>query len=435
MKKFEIRYLAVVLMETRGFERFMLKILILVILAFPMTIKGIERRQSQYEYTPGYIALPAPYNYPGIGGGWMLLGYGGNMFNTPVDAYVIGLTGDVSGMIASVDEIFLYPKRFYLSYQEASIKKYGINMYSTRGMDSEKDDYNISVGDKYRFQNIAATFSFFERQLEMGGFQLTENGRMTESRDSDGEVIYEHEQTFEGKRWGYKFSIDWTDDLNDPREGLRFSGKQTFFESVGDDDPEYKRNTLGLTFYVPLLNASTWAFHVMKSDAQIIRKGTTDLEILKQNAGYYSCNSSDKPTECRKSALDEAESKLNANKYGTAESLGGPERLRSYPQGRYSGAHSMLYGTELRWNFNTDKDDIDLYFLNEIQEALQLCLFWEEGTTSEKVGELGDIKRHSYGMGVRLVAASGNVYRFEYSTGQEGAQVILMFNYPWGYDE
>lgn len=413
-------------------NRRIIKLVFFLCVIFPTLTFGVERRQSQFENTPGYIALPAPYNYPGIGGGLMLLGYGGNIFKTPVDAYVIALTGDVSGVIASVDEIFLYPEHFFLTYQELNISQYGINMYSTRGMDSDKDDYTIAVGDKYTFRTLTGTFTFFERQLEFGYFHLNESGRMTETRDPDGNLIYENEQSFKGTRWGFNLLFDWTDDYNDPRKGLRLSVNQTHVESDSESDPEYKINTYGATLYLPVLKDSTWVFHAMKSDSDIIKQGTTDLETLKQRSGYYSCDSSSQPDACRDSALKEAESRLNHNKYGAAQSLGGPQRLRSYPQGRYSGAHSLQYGTEFRWNFDTTKEGINLYFLNEIQEAMQLCFFWEEGMTAETTDTLGDIKRNSYGAGLRLVAASGNVYRFEYSTGQEGPQMILMFNYPWG---
>ena len=35
------------------------------------------------------------------------------------------------------------------------------------------------------------------------------------------------------------------------------------------------------------------------------------------------------------------------------------------------------------------------------------------------------------GGGLRLVGGSGNTYRFEISTGEEGAEMIVMFQYPW----
>ena len=64
-------------------------------------------------------------------------------------------------------------------------------------------------------------------------------------------------------------------------------------------------------------------------------------------------------------------------------------------------------------------------------EALQSTFFWEEGSVAEEKSELGKINRSSYGKGVRLIGGLGNVYRFEASTGNEGPEILLIFQYPW----
>ena len=46
--------------------------------------------------------------------------------------------------------------------------------------------------------------------------------------------------------------------------------------------------------------------------------------------------------------------------------------------------------------------------------------------------DLGDKWVHSYGAGVRLVMASGFVFRLDGATGEEGFQSQLFLNYPWG---
>lgn len=102
--------------------------------------------------------------------------------------------------------------------------------------------------------------------------------------------------------------------------------------------------------------------------------------------------------------------------------MGGQDILRSYSNGRYQAAHTQFYGTEFRWNFNTSKDIVDLIFFSDIMEALQATFFWEQGSVAEEKSELGKINRSSYGTGVRLIGGSGNVYRFEASTGNERVQ-------------
>jgi len=89
----------------------------------------------------------------------MLIGYSGNILETNVDAYLVAITGDAEGYFGSVEKIFVIPKYLYLSGIHLNIKKYGLNMYGSRGMESEKDDFNIFVGDKYILNKLETTLA------------------------------------------------------------------------------------------------------------------------------------------------------------------------------------------------------------------------------------------------------------------------------------
>ena len=60
-----------------------------------------------------------------------------------------------------------------------------------------------------------------------------------------------------------------------------------------------------------------------------------------------------------------------------------------------------------------------------------MAFFAEVGTVSERSSQLWDETRYSVGAGIRLVAASGAVYRADVAVGDEGAEVIVIFDYPW----
>ena len=60
---------------------------------------GPERRQEQFSTIPGYLVFPAPYVFPGIGEGLMLVGYSGNFLETTIDAYLVGFSGDAAGLV------------------------------------------------------------------------------------------------------------------------------------------------------------------------------------------------------------------------------------------------------------------------------------------------------------------------------------------------
>jgi hypothetical protein len=50
---------------------------------------------------------------------------------------------------------------------------------------------------------------------------------------------------------------------------------------------------------------------------------------------------------------------------------------------------------------------------------------------SETSGSLWHETRYSYGAGLRLVAASGSVYRADLAYGSEGNEFTVFFFYPW----
>ena len=119
------------------------------------------------------------------------------------------------------------------------------------------------------------------------------------------------------------------------------------------------------------------------------------------------------------------------NKYGTATSLGGFSRLRSYPQGRYKGAHTEFYGTEVRWNLTDERTPFDLFIIKDVRTAVQVSAFYEIGSTADLRSDLGKTMRDSYGCGLRIVTASGVVLRGDLAFGKEGVSPEIFIGYPW----
>jgi len=333
---------------------------------------GPDRRQDQFGIIPGYLVLPAPYVYPGLGKGWMLIGYGGNILETNVDAYLVAISGDAEGYFGSVEEIFVIPKYLYLSGIHLNIKKYGLNMYGSRGMESEKDDFNIFVGDKYILNKLETTLSLMERRIEFSLYSQNQTGRTIEIRDSKGEYpqTIPNAIVFKSQRNGAVLHLDWTDDLKDPREGFRLKTTSDFVAAVDTGSPEYNIFSYGLTFYQPILENSTWAFHYFRSDAFVKTKGNLNLKSILISSGLTetqadTCILYPTITGCD-AQISKAQNTIKANKNGSAHPLGGQDILRSYPNGRYQAAHTQFYGTEFRCNFNTSKDIVDSIFFSDM---------------------------------------------------------------------
>lgn len=396
----------------------------------------LERRRNQFEETPGYLVMPAPYSYPGIGEGLMLIGYAGNVLESPVDLYFIGFSGEAEGYYAMVNDLYLWPRMIYLNFNQLKVSKFGVIQYTKRGMDSVKDDHFIFVGEHFQRNAGKLSLSLSEKRWEFWAEMVSFAANVSEIKDPDGDLVSTERSSMEGERYGVGAQLDFTDDKADPRSGLRFKFQLSHAPSIMEDSPEYDVFTWGVTAYLPLLDNSTLAFHLSRSDATVNKKGETNLETLKTKNGYYTCPPIPGILQlCQAAKLADASNTLNANKNGTSLGLGGTDRLRSYPMDRFIGAHTLFYGTEFRWNINTEKTNLNLYFLQDIIQAFQLALFWEQGSVSESASELGDLTRSSTGFGFRLVAESGNAYRLDWATGDEGAQLTILFQYPWGESE
>ncbi|HIO83647.1 MAG TPA: hypothetical protein EYG61_06480 [Deltaproteobacteria bacterium] len=394
--------------------------------AFSITF---ERRQDQFDKTPGLFVVPAPYAIPGIGNGLFVIGYLGNIAETSADVFGMGFVGDGQGFFASVDELFVFPEWSYLALTQGRMARFGQNVYSSRGMKSEKNDFNIYVGEDFTFYNYEVVFTHFERRIELAYGFNGGNGKFVEIKDYEGELVQKLgspiEVDFAQKH--VQLKIDLTDDYGDPRDGLNIRILRDRFPSV-NQGAAFDSMTFALTYYLPIPENNTWAFHYFRSDAHVRQEGNTDLESLKTTQGFYACGGY---AACEAATLKSAQNRLNANKNGSSKSLGGADRLRSYPLSRYQAAHTLFYGTELRWNFSTENTKLDYWLLQDVQQALQAVFFWEQGSVAEEVGEIGETIRSSYGTGIRLVTKSGSVYKFEVASGDEGAEMILFFEYPW----
>ena len=392
-----------------------------------------DRRKAQFDSDPGYLLFPSPYELPGLGSGLMAVGYMGNIAGTNADSFVIAMNGDAAGFIGSVDELFLIPEYLYFNRFQMLITQYGINSYSKRGMDSEKDDYNIMVGDRFAQGINRLVLTLFDRRLEMAVAQQKGDGRSSKILTAKGDLVVEYDDpiTFEQESRYSELFIDLTDDYGDPRSGFRASYYQFAPKAQSLDTPEYTVLDQSYTYYIPMGVNSTMVFNYFLSDATVSREGETDLDVLKAKNGLASCALSPDPTACELAVTEAASNTYNGNKYGTATALGGSNRMRAYPNGRYQAAHAKMMGAEFRWNILAKHVSFDWYFLSDVQEALQVAFFYEQGTVAETKDALGEITRASYGSGVRLVAGSGAVYRMDVASGEEGTAVTMIFEYPW----
>lgn len=389
-----------------------------------------DRRRAQFLKEPGYAVFPYFYTLPGIGLGYGVLGAVTNVGGSYTDIAATAFTGDADGQALGINSIHLLDRRLILDIGGARLSRTTLQSYARRGMSSGKNDYSLADFRDSYFAGGRLTATFMERRLEGYVGYYGGTAKLDALRERDGSVI-----ALSGKSPRYDFTVaiagarfDATDDYIDPRRGLRLEPSVWRTPRQGNG-PDFYFTDFNATAYLPVGPRSTWAFNYFRSDTHVLNRGQTDPDALGRDLGLDCAAVADeaKRAECRR-YLDSLAAE-NAN--GTATSLGGYRRLRSYPEHRYRGAHIEFLGTELRWNLTDEVKPFDIYIMKDIRTAVQVAFFYEAGSVADTYGGVWDVVRQSYGAGLRIVTASGLVYRLDLATGDEGPQPSVFFQYPW----
>jgi hypothetical protein len=391
-----------------------------------------ERRRDQFPKDFGYAAFPFPYRLPGIGSGLSLVAGALNVADTPTDVYGIVFAGDVKGGAAGVGDIHLIPRTLILDLGYSAVSRAAFQSYAQRGMHTAKDDFRLIEAGDTAFYGGRLTATFLERRFELYGAWYQGASRLKSIRDKDGNLIIE--ATDPPRNGGHTTLLgtrfDLTDDYTDPRRGLRFDLTRTHSPPQGAG-PDYFVMDYNATVYVPFGRRSTLAVNLLRSDAFVSRQGETDAAALQQQLGL-DCASLTDPTQ-QQFCNEVIDTTIANNRFGTATSLGGFSRLRSYPQGRFKGAHTLSFGAEYRWNLTDERTPFDIFVMKGVRTSIQLAFFAETGVASDTRSDLyvRNNMRDSYGVGLRIVTASGVVLRADLAGGKEGASTAIFIGYPW----
>jgi len=410
-------------------------LIFILLLAYPSLCLSsewaLERRKDQNPTQSAYMILPLPYSKPGIGKGYLLIGTVSNVAETTTDVSGMLVTGDAKGNIINISEMPLYSDNLFLDVYLQNINRVIVNNYSTRGINSTgKKDYtlmDLSVAQEALFD---LNLTFFERRLNFYYSHSNSKYQIDAIRDSDGVLISNFSQPFISSDASnrYRGSFELTDDYLDPRKGFRFDVAYQNRKATNQNEPDFYVVDYNLLGYVPVGDVDTLVLNYYQSDARVQRQGNTDPASIRAELGM-GCAPAD--TGCLTAEQELVDNFISARMHGTSTALGGDLRLRSFPQGRYQGAHTAFVGAEYRLNISQAVKPFDYFIWKDVRTGIQVAFFAELGTVSETGGRLWKETRHSIGTGVRLIAASGAVYRADIATGKEGVEMIIIFNYPW----
>ncbi len=387
------------------------------------------RRNDPYPTESAHMLLPLPYSMPGIGEGYFLMGYLSNLYETTSDVAVVLARGDAEGTIVQLDELPLIEDRLHLQLFDMRIDKASVNDYALRGMGASSD-FNVLELDAVSQQSAELTLSGWQRRLTLTAHYARSSNEVSAIRNAQGDVltVFQPPSETSGIQRSLRAMLDLTDDYQDPQEGLRLRLNFADHPPEGADSPDFYTLDWSLLYYLPINGGDTIAFNYYRSDAHLRSMGELDPAAVAASLGG-TCAPLD--TACLDAAAQRVANIIAANRYGTATSLGGTDRLRSYGDGRFSGAHMEFVGVELRSNFVQGAHPFDFFIWKDISTSIQLAVFAEAGSVAETTDALWDEHRTSVGIGGRLVSASGSVYRADWAYGDEGSEFSVFFFYPW----
>ena len=410
-------------------NKLLICIITLICLMFSSSAMGIERRRSQFSTDFSHFVYPVYGKIPGVGeaaGAGVTLG---NIFNQTADFTAIDMHGDFDVTSLMLLDLHLIPEVLAIDMGGAKYRA-AVQRFS-RGINSDKDDYMLPELEG-NAALVQLTLMLFDKQLQVFSRTARDTYKVNKVLDADGnEFANQDKEPVTVKANSIGFKVDWTDDYQDPRKGIRFG--YSINAPVNDDKyvSDYFNQEYNLTLYVPFGQQSTWTFTYFQSNAVVTSKATTNREELRQAIGLgcdqiSEASAKEKCETVENKRLDE---RIALNTYGNAIALGGTQRLRSFKLGRYFAGNTQFFGTEFRWNLTDEKTPFDLFFMKGVRTGVQLAAFAEAGTVFDDVKQ-SDTFRHSYGVGARIIL-EGVTLRLDVATGEEGTEVVFFIAYPW----
>jgi len=347
-----------------------------------------DRRRDFAKRRPNeYLLIPAVASLPGIGVFAGIITAVSNIADTGIN---VGGTlaesiddSDIEIQAIALEDIPLFPPSVKLDYQAAHIKVGNLETYLP-GRDSP--NFTIPVTGEFNYQFVSPTFRSEERRFNawynlsyFDGFDYDENG---------------NEKPLARHGAGAGLLLDLTDDVVDPRIGVRFiynttlhaPRKSPFGENEGEDGAfgngdDVRIRDYALVLYFPLAQQwyLAWANTYFKATGQ-------------EDSGNIVA--------------------------------GGSPPLRGYPGGRWSDRFGFFSGLDLRYNIPMALK-LDWLLVSALLEDIQLAVFYEVGQVSPvDDGTLYEDLHHSYGGGVRALF-EGIVLRLDMAYSDEGQQTHL----------
>tara|TARA_Y100001970_G_scaffold286588_1_gene409097 strand:- start:1167 stop:2450 length:1284 start_codon:yes stop_codon:yes gene_type:complete len=418
-------------------------VLILHLLNFDLNAIVFERRNNLNDDIFEYYFLVAPIERPGFGS---LITVGSIVNNIPVPWVedgkfnLIGGIGkgkgenefageDIDAYGITIIDFPVFSNNFTFSPARLSATKFSYAFYE-RGINSDPkrkfmimaDRVSQNIGEiSYYFldRQIEVFYTFFNAEIDFYGYK-DYDGNIVSLKDVEGFGSGTSKWT---ERWG--ILVDDTDFRRDPRIGYFIKLDRWEWPNRTPQESSWFQYDLETTGYLPIID--------MKLIMVLTQYMSTSKVIKPGNVNKFTCSEQQLLIypKCQ-IIVDEAYRRdLENSKKGRATALGGFERLRGYPEGRFFDEHTNFRGIELRYYFDSVDLDFDLFFAKGFLAEFQLAGFYEQGTVSPDLdGNFWSNFKDSYGFGLRMITGSA-VARLDFGFSSEGGATTAYWDYPF----
>ena len=404
-----------------------------------------ERRKLIKDDLFEYYVFPVILERPGIG---QVYGFGSTINNISVpwiedgkfdvlSAFVKGegenyFKGkDIRGTALVILDFPVFSNNFTVSPSILEATNISYPLYE-RGIDSDPTKKNTLLASKGSQNIIEFSYYIYNRQIEIyytyfygllnyEGFIDTNNNYI----DTSNFENFGSGAIFENKRVG--ILLDDTDFRRDPRIGyfIKFDRWQ-WPKRYPQESSQYQYD-LEISGYLPLIDQKLiLVLNQFFSTSEVIETGTvkkTDYLCNEQQLFLY--------PNCQNISDEYYNNVLIESKKGRATSLGGTDRLRGYPEGRFYDEHTNFRAIELRYYFDPVDITFDVFLAKGLIAEFQLTGFYDQGTVSDNLGSnLWKNFKDTYGTGLRLITGSA-VVRIDYGKSDEGSETIVYWDYPF----
>ena len=424
-------------------KKHFLLVLLLFFVTCDLHALVFDRRKQIKDDIFEYYFLIAPIERPGFGS---LITIGTIVNNIPVPWVKDGRFNFIGGLGKGKGEnefageeidaygltIIDFPiisNNFTFSPARLSATKFSYAFYE-RGIDSDPNRKFTLMADRvaqnigeisYYFldRQIELFYTFFNAEIDFYGYQ-DYDGNIVSLKDVEGFGSGASKWT---ERWG--ILLDDTDFRRDPRIGYFIKLDRWQWPNRTPQESSWFQYDIETTGYIPIIDMKLiMVVTQYLSTSKVINPGKTEKYICtnQQLLLYPKCQE----------IVDEAYKRdLENSKKGRATALGGYERLRGYPEGRFYDEHTNFRGIEIRYYFDSIDLDFDLFFAKGFLAEFQLAGFYEQGTVSSDLGEsFWKNFKDSYGFGIRMITGSA-VARLDFGFSNEGGATTAYWDYPF----